>query len=81
MGEFFIISKFQGKGVGRYVAELAFNQFPGVWVVCQIPENKAAIDFWGKVIAKYSHGQFEKELKIIPDPKPHTMIVLKFTSY
>lgn len=80
IGEFFVVSKFQGKGVGRYVAEQIFNQFSGTWETTQIPENKAAIDFWEKVVANYSHGQFEKTLKTIPEPKPHPMIVLKFAS-
>lgn len=80
MGEFFIISKFQGKGIGSKVAEQIFNQFPGVWETSQIPENQAAIDFWNKVITQYSKGQFEKPLKIVPEPKPHPMIILKFTS-
>lgn len=80
IGEFFIVSKFQGKGIGRIVAEQVFNQFPGVWETSQIPENTAAIEFWDKVVSGYSHGQFDKALKIIPEPKPHPMIVLTFTS-
>jgi len=80
IGEFFIISKFQGKGVGRYVAEQVFNQFPGVWETSQIPENKAAIQFWDRVVSRYSNAQFEKTLKIVPEPKPHPMVILKFTS-
>ena len=81
VGEFFIVSKFQGKGVGSYVAEQIFNQFPGTWETTQIPENKAAIDFWEKVVTKYTDGKFEKTQKMIPEPKPHPMIVLKFNSY
>lgn len=80
VGEFFIVSKFQGKGVGSYVAEQIFNQFPGTWETTQIPENRAAIDFWDKVVNKYTNGKFETTRKIIPEPKPHPMIVLKFTS-
>lgn len=80
VGEFFIVSKFQGKGIGCYVAEKIFNQFPGTWETTQIPENKAAVDFWEKVIGRYTHGQYEKSCKIIPKPKPHPMIVLKFKS-
>ena len=80
IGEFFIISKFQKKGVGSYAAEQVFDQFPGIWETSQIPENKAAIEFWDRVVSRYSHGQFEKTLKTIPDPKPHPMIILKFTS-
>ncbi|MBS0626722.1 MAG: acetyltransferase [Verrucomicrobia bacterium] len=80
IGEFFIISKFQGKGVGLHVAELVFNQFPGTWETSQIPENEPAIKFWDKIVSQYSHGRFEKTLKTIPKPKPHPMIVLKFTA-
>ena len=80
IGEFFVISKFQGKGVGHHVAEQIFNQFPGIWETTQIPENKAAIDFWEKVVTHYTNGKFEKSCKTIAEPKPHPMIVLKFTS-
>jgi len=80
VGEFFVVSKFQGKGVGRYVAEQIFDQFPGTWETSQIPENKAAIVFWKKVVSHYSHGQFEKSIKTVPEPKPHPMIILKFAS-
>src|ERR1700733_11630532 len=51
MGEFFIISKYQGKGIGRYVAQEIFKQFPGCWEVMQIPENQGAVIFWEKVIS------------------------------
>ena len=80
IGEFFVISKFQGKGIGRYAAELVFNQFPGTWETTQIPENKAAIDFWKNVVTRYTNGQFESSCKIIAEPKPHSMVVLKFAS-
>lgn len=80
ISEFFIVSKFQGKGVGRHVAEQVFNQFPGLWETSQIPENTAAINFWDKIVSQYSRGQFEKSLKTVPQPKPHPMIILKFAS-
>ena len=81
IGEFFVVSKFQGRGVGRQAAEQIFNQFPGTWETTQIPENKAAIDFWAKVVTQYTNGQFEKTYKIIPKPEPHPMIVLKFSTH
>lgn len=80
VGEFFIIAKFQGKGVGSYVAEQICDQFPGTWETTLIPENRAALEFWEKFVNKYSKGKFEKSRKIIPEPKPHPMIVLKFKS-
>jgi len=80
IGEFFIVSKFQGSGVGSYVAKQIFNQFPGIWETSQIPENTAAIDFWLKVVSEYSRGEFENNLKTILKPTPHPMIVLRFRS-
>jgi len=80
MAEFFIIAKFQGKGVGRYVAEKIFSRFPGEWEVMQIPENKGAITFWEKVVDRYTSGNFQKYQKVITEPKPHPMKILKFNS-
>lgn len=80
MGEFFLISKFQGKGIGREIAKRVFDQFPGIWEVMQIPENRGAVSFWEKVVDHYSKGHFQKELKTIREPTPHPMIVLKFNS-
>ena len=80
VGEFFVVGKFQGKGVGRYAATQVFDQYPGRWETSQIPENRAAIDFWDKIVNDYTKGQYERSLKIIPEPKPHPMIVLSFRS-
>lgn len=80
MGEFFVTSKFQKKGVGRHVAEQIFKQFSGVWEIMQIPENEGAIAFWKKVIGEYTFGQFQQDQKLIPDPTPHMMLILKFDS-
>ncbi len=80
IGELFIFSKFQGKGIDQHAAEQVFNQFPGIWETFQIPENKAALDVWEKVVDRYMNGQYEKSLKTISEPKPHPMVVLRFTS-
>ena len=80
MGEFFIVSKFQGKKVGSFVACQLFDQFPGKWEVMQIPENKPAILFWKKVIELYTQGCFHDTLKPIPRLKYATRVVLLFES-
>lgn len=78
MGEFFIVGKFQGKGVGKQVAIELFNQFPGNWEVQQMPPNLPAIHFWKKVIAAYTDNQFTEAKKMIQEPEPHENIVLSF---
>lgn len=78
MGQFFIVGKYQGKGVGRQVAVQTFEKFPGTWEVMQMPDNIPAIAFWKKVIARYTNNKYSEERKIIQEAKPHENIVLKF---
>ncbi len=65
MGEFFIIAKFQGQGIGEKVAYKIWDQYPGIWEVSVIPENKSASVFWEKVISQYTRGVFNKVVKCI----------------
>lgn len=65
MGEFFILAKFQGKGVGNYVARALFDKHPGIWEVAMFPENHTALSFWRKTIANYMQGQYQCETKHI----------------
>lgn len=80
MGEFFIVGKFQGKGIGKQAAFKIFNMFPGQWEVMQMPPNVPAIKFWKKIIADYSNNQFIETTIIINEPEPHTSNVLRFYS-
>lgn len=65
MGEFFIIAKFQSKGIGHKVAFQIWDQFPGKWEVSVIPENKSALKFWQRTIADYTGGQYQELRKTI----------------
>ena len=58
--EFFIMRKYRHRGVGEHVARLIFDQYPGVWQVAQITENSAATTFWRKVIARYTHDNYQE---------------------
>lgn len=78
MGEFFIVGKFQGKGIGRQIAFELFNRFPGQWEVMQMPPNLPAIRFWKKIVAEYSNNQFTENTITIQEPEPHEGIVLRF---
>ncbi len=60
MAEFFIMRKYRQRGVGEQVARWIFDHHPGAWQVSQIPENKVATTFWRKVIARYTHDNFEE---------------------
>lgn len=60
MGEFFIIAKFQGKGVADYVAREIFKNHPGKWSVAVMPQNLKAVKFWLKVIGDKYTETFNK---------------------
>lgn len=60
MGEFFILTKFQGLGVGRKAAELVFGLHPGQWEVSVIPANQRGLLFWHAVINACTAGHFKR---------------------
>jgi predicted acetyltransferase len=82
--EFFIIAKFQGKGIGQQVAKKIFYRFPGRWTVTAMSENSAAIKFWRKIINEVSCTQFTEVLKTAKElatkekPNPYAMVVFSF---
>ncbi len=67
VGEFFVLRKYRGKGVGRYVAHTIFNRFKGDWQVRQMMKNRPAQDFWRKIIEEYTGGEFLDSVEMIED--------------
>lgn len=65
MGEFFILAKFQGKGIGSEVARQVWDLHPGNWEVSVIPENKSAATFWRRLIENYTKQTFKESLQYI----------------
>jgi predicted acetyltransferase len=65
MGEFFILAKFQGKGIAKYVAHRVWNKHPGKWEVLVLPENISALGFWRKAIREYTNNEYNEELKTV----------------
>lgn len=76
MSEFFIIAKFQGKGIGKQVANFLWKKHPGNWKVSVIPENKPGFIFWEKVIADYTAGDYQQALEKVDYDKdqPYRLI-------
>ena len=60
IGEFFVLRKFRGRGVGERIARQLFDRFRGRWKVAQLQRNKPAIAFWRKVISRYTNGEFRQ---------------------
>jgi len=81
MGEFFILAKFQGQGIGRKVAHQIWTLHPGHWEVSVIPENKSALNFWRKTISAYTGDCYREEIKTIGyDQHQPNRIIFSFDS-
>ena len=84
MGEFFILAKFQGKGVASTVALKIFKKHQGKWSVAVMPENIKAVKFWRKVASQVSSDSYSEvfktaeELKTSENPEPYSMIIFTF---
>jgi predicted acetyltransferase len=66
MGEFFILRKYRGAGIGRTAARHLFDRFAGAWEVRQLPTNTAAQAFWRRVIGDYARGAFTEGQEFFP---------------
>jgi predicted acetyltransferase len=81
MGEFFVLSKFQGQGIGQQAVEQIWNNYPGRWEVPVIPENKPALAFWRKNILNFTSGNYlEKIKKVNYDNREYERVVFSFNS-
>ena len=65
MGEFFIVAKFQGKGIAQDVTHQIWKTHPGKWEVSVIPENDRALNFWRKTITHFTNGHYHEAIKEI----------------
>jgi predicted acetyltransferase len=80
MGDFFVLAKFQGKGIAQQAAKLIFAQFKGRWEVATMPPNTKAHKFWLKVISACTGQACQSEEKIVENPTPHPMMVISFAT-
>ena len=59
IAEFFVLRKYRRLGIGKQVAVMIFERFPGKWEVNQHPDNLFSIQFWEDVISSYTNGNYE----------------------
>lgn len=79
MAEFFILAKFQGKGIGQSIAHELWKTYAGYWEVSVIPENRPALAFWQKAISAFTNGNHTEEIKEIDyDTSQPKRIILSF---
>lgn len=58
MEQFFVLKKYRKAGNGMALARHVFQCHPGDWEVGQMPGNAAARQFWRRVAATVSRGDF-----------------------
>ncbi|MEP7124117.1 MAG: GNAT family N-acetyltransferase [Byssovorax sp.] len=56
IAELFILRRYRRSGVGRDAALLLWSRLPGQWTVRVSEGNPAAIPFWARIIADFTHG-------------------------
>lgn len=60
IGEFFVMEKFGGKGIGKAVAKRIFDMFPGNWLIHEMWNNYKAQAFWRSVVNSYTNGKYQE---------------------
>jgi ribosomal-protein-alanine N-acetyltransferase len=80
MAQFFILGRFSGQGVGRYVAFECFKKFRGIWEVMVMISNQSAYAFWKRIIGEYTHNQFEEYTRLVKLIYNTEKNIFKFTS-
>ena len=59
--QFFILAKFQHKGIGRKVVSQICDKYPGEFEAHVLTQNKKALLFWHKVIGAYTKEKYHYE--------------------
>ena len=60
IGEFFVLQKFSGRGIGKSVAQQIFDMLPGDWLIHEMWNNDAAQAFWRSAVNTYTKGHYEE---------------------
>jgi len=71
MGQFFISDSYKGKGIGREAFYQTLARFPGAWLIRVLPENLSALQFWKKVIAEATQGEYRILMELDKDLEVH----------
>lgn len=67
VGEFFVLRKHRGCGVGRLAAREVFTQHPGSWEVAVARRNVRAREFWRHAICEASQASGVQEFDLAND--------------
>jgi predicted acetyltransferase len=60
MAEFFVLRKYQRRGIGQIAAGTIFDLFPGPWWVGEQAANASGQAFWRTIIGRYTAGRYSE---------------------
>jgi predicted acetyltransferase len=60
LSEFFVVAAARRRGVGAFAASLLFSRFAGDWEVVEDEQNRPALQFWRRVIARHTAGRYSE---------------------
>lgn len=62
MAEFFVTREARRRGIGRSAVRLILDRFSGSWEIIEYLRNPGAVDFWRRVLALYTRGNYEERV-------------------
>lgn len=65
IGYLFVIRRWRGQGVARFVVSTLLNQLPGEWQIFHIDANQPARLFWAGVMPALNTGTFTLHRQVV----------------
>ena len=62
MAEFFVARSERRRGIGQTAVQIIFNRFAGRWEINEYLRNPAAVNFWRRVVAAYTRGEYQERI-------------------
>ena len=71
IGQFFVLRKFKGLGLGRQAFRLSVSKYPGKWLTRVLEANEGALEFWTSVIGELTSGVYADEIEMYGKHRMH----------
>jgi predicted acetyltransferase len=62
MAEFFVTRSRRRLGVGQMAVQLILSRFAGRWEITEYLRNTEAVNFWRRVVARYTQGRYQERI-------------------
>jgi predicted acetyltransferase len=62
MAEFFIARSQRRRGIGQTAVQIILNRFAGRWEINEYLRNPVAVNFWRRVVAAHTGGDYEERI-------------------